>query len=143
MTKTKIPPVTPTESPPSLPSDIQPDLIHSAGSFGTWCYILGDQRGNKMKLLSIIARHELPVKSISTLLGLSESSTSQHLSRLQAHGVISSTRNGHQTIYRINPAFILMFSQILERVLQVSTLDDVATSVTSSTPITSATPTAA
>lgn len=113
------------ESPPSTPTDtlnilnVPDDLVFVSGSFGMWCYVLGDQRGNKMKLLSIIARHKLSVKSISTLLGLSESSTSQHLSRLQAHGVISSSRQGHQTIYQINPSFLSQFTQTFNKVLPI------------------------
>lgn len=112
----------PTESPPtstttSADPNIPADLIATSNSFGRSCYILGDQRGNKMRILSLIARHRLSVKSISSLLGLSESSTSQHLSRLQAHGVISGQREGHQTIYQINPNFLSQFTSTFNEVL--------------------------
>lgn len=127
-------PAIPTESPPeespvtpirdhsthSPHLDIPEELITIANSFGRSCYILGDQRGSKMRILSLIARHRLSVKTISTILHLSESSTSQHLSRLQAHNVIIGERHGHTTIYQLNPDFLDKFTQTFNAVLPIS-----------------------
>jgi len=54
-----------------------------------------------MKIVSLLGDGELCVKRLEEILGISQPSVSQHLSRLRHAGLISSERRGHLVCYRL------------------------------------------
>jgi ArsR family transcriptional regulator len=55
----------------------------------------------RLRIVDLLASGELCVKRLEQLLGVSQSSVSQHLSRLRYAGLIESERRGHLVCYRL------------------------------------------
>jgi DNA-binding transcriptional ArsR family regulator len=55
----------------------------------------------RLKIVELLQDGELCVKGLEALLGVSQSSVSQHLSRLRYAGLIESERRGHLVCYRL------------------------------------------
>jgi DNA-binding transcriptional ArsR family regulator len=55
----------------------------------------------RLRIVDLLQNGELCVKRLEELLGVSQSSVSQHLSRLRYAGLIESERRGHLVCYRL------------------------------------------
>ena len=55
----------------------------------------------RLRIIELLGGGELCVKSLGGLLGVSQSSVSQHLTRLRYAGLIESERKGHLVCYRL------------------------------------------
>jgi len=55
----------------------------------------------RFRIIELLMDGELCVKRLEELLGVSQSSVSQHLSRLRYAGLIESERRGHLVCYRL------------------------------------------
>jgi DNA-binding transcriptional ArsR family regulator len=55
----------------------------------------------RLRIVDLLSGGELCVKGLEELLGVSQSSVSQHLSRLRYAGLIESERRGHLVCYRL------------------------------------------
>ncbi|MFH1689924.1 MAG: metalloregulator ArsR/SmtB family transcription factor [Candidatus Eisenbacteria bacterium] len=55
----------------------------------------------RLKMIELLGGGELCVKSLEEILGISQSSVSQHLTRLRYAGLIESERRGHLVCYRL------------------------------------------
>ena len=59
--------------------------------------------GTRLRLLCLLAERPLTVGQLQQLLGVSQSSVSQHLARLRAGGWVSDDRVGQQVLYHWHP----------------------------------------
>ena len=55
----------------------------------------------RLRIVELLTDRELCVKRLEELLGISQPSVSQHLSRLRYAGLIESERRGHLVCYRL------------------------------------------
>ncbi len=55
----------------------------------------------RLRMIELLGGGELCVKSLEEILGISQSSVSQHLTRLRYSGLIESERKGHLVCYRL------------------------------------------
>lgn len=55
----------------------------------------------RVRIVSLLSEGELCVKRLEEILGVPQSSVSQHLTRLRYAGLISSERRGHLVCYRL------------------------------------------
>jgi DNA-binding transcriptional ArsR family regulator len=55
----------------------------------------------RLRMVELLGEGELCVKSLEETLGISQSSASQHLTRLRYAGLIESERKGHLVCYRL------------------------------------------
>ncbi len=55
----------------------------------------------RLRIIELLSSGELCVKRLEELLGVSQSSVSQHLRRLKYGGLIESERRGHLVCYRL------------------------------------------
>jgi ArsR family transcriptional regulator len=55
----------------------------------------------RLRIVDLLSNGELCVKRLEEILGVSQSSVSQHLSRLRYAGLIESERRGHLVCYRL------------------------------------------
>ena len=55
----------------------------------------------RLRIIELLGAGELCVKSLEEHLGVSQSSVSQHLTRLRYAGLIESERKGHLVCYRL------------------------------------------
>ncbi|MFH1864873.1 MAG: metalloregulator ArsR/SmtB family transcription factor [Candidatus Eisenbacteria bacterium] len=55
----------------------------------------------RLRMIGLLGGGELCVKSLEEILGISQSSVSQHLTRLRYSGLIESERRGHLVCYRL------------------------------------------
>ena len=55
----------------------------------------------RLRMIELLGGGELCVKSLEEILGISQSSVSQHLTRLKYAGLIESERRGHLVCYRL------------------------------------------
>lgn len=55
----------------------------------------------RLRMIGLLGGGELCVKSLEEILGISQSSVSQHLTRLRYAGLIESERRGHLVCYRL------------------------------------------
>lgn len=74
----------------------------------------------RLRIVRALSSGELCVKRIEELVGCSQSSVSQHLSRLRYAGVIESERRGHLVCYRLSDGSC---RQILEVLLESGSLE--------------------
>jgi DNA-binding transcriptional ArsR family regulator len=56
----------------------------------------------RLRIVEILGEGELCVKKLEEILGISQPSVSQHLSRLRYAGLIESERRGHLVCYRLS-----------------------------------------
>ena len=56
----------------------------------------------RLRIIELLVGGELCVKRLEELLGVSQSSVSQHLSRLRYAGLIESERRGHLVCYKLS-----------------------------------------
>jgi len=56
----------------------------------------------RLRIVALLAQGELCVKRVEELVGVSQSSASQHLSRLRFAGLIESERRGQNVCYRLS-----------------------------------------
>lgn len=76
-------------APPETPFDDAADLLRALA------------HPVRLKIVGLLREGELCVKGLEALLGVSQSSVSQHLSRLRYAGLIESERRGHLVCYRL------------------------------------------
>ncbi|MGE0784229.1 MAG: ArsR/SmtB family transcription factor [Sandaracinaceae bacterium] len=67
-----------------------------------WLGLLGDP--SRVRLLALLADHELTVAELTTITNLAQSRVSTHLGRLRDAGVLGTRRAGASTYYRISAA---------------------------------------
>jgi DNA-binding transcriptional ArsR family regulator len=72
----------------------------------------------RLRIIELLGDGELCVKSLEELLGVSQSSVSQHLTRLRYAGLIESERKGHLVCYRLRQGAA---ARILEAAIEGST----------------------
>lgn len=73
-------------------------------SLGKLFYSLGDLEGNTVEILSLLLKSSYTVTEIASYLKLSDSATSQRLSKLKLHGFVVAHKGENRTrIYSINP----------------------------------------
>jgi DNA-binding transcriptional ArsR family regulator len=75
----------------------------------------------RLRIIELLGAGELCVKSLEEHLGVSQSSVSQHLTRLRYAGLIESERRGHLVCYRLREGAA---ARILEAAIDGSTADD-------------------
>lgn len=63
-------------------------------------HVFGD--ATRLRLLALLARHELTVAELTTVLGLAQSRISTHLGRLREAGLVRDRRQGASTAYALN-----------------------------------------
>lgn len=76
-------------APPEMPFDDAADLLRALA------------HPVRLRIVDLLQSGELCVKGLEELLGVSQSSVSQHLSRLRYVGLIESERRGHLVCYRL------------------------------------------
>ena len=76
-------------TPPEVPFEDAADLLRALA------------HPVRLKIVDLLQSGELCVKGLEELLGVSQSSVSQHLSRLRYAGLIESERRGHLVCYRL------------------------------------------
>lgn len=69
----------------------------------------------RQMILAALRDGELSVGGLATVTGMTQSNLSQHLSRMRAHGVVRTRREGTRIFYEIaNPKLIQAFDLITE-----------------------------
>ena len=76
-------------APPEVPFEDAADLLRALA------------HPVRLRIVDLLQNGELCVKGLEELLGVSQSSVSQHLSRLRYAGLIESERKGHLVCYRL------------------------------------------
>jgi ArsR family transcriptional regulator len=76
-------------APPEMPFEDAADLLRALA------------HPVRLRIVDLLQNGELCVKGLEELLGVSQSSVSQHLSRLRYAGLIESERKGHLVCYRL------------------------------------------
>ena len=56
---------------------------------------------NRLQIVNTLLSGEFRVKQLVDKLGLLQSNTSQHLSRLRSHGIVKSRRDGYKVYYSL------------------------------------------
>ena len=82
----------------------------------------------RLRIIELLGSGELCVKNLEEHLGVSQSSVSQHLTRLRYAGLIESERKGHLVCYRLRRGAA---SKILEAAIDESRKDNQGRSGTS------------
>jgi DNA-binding transcriptional ArsR family regulator len=90
------------------PKQFRPELI---GRVVERLKALADE--NRIRLLMRLKEGECNVSTLSEELGLSQASTSKHLSVLRQVGLIDVTRQGTQAIYRIHDESVFEMCEIV------------------------------
>lgn len=73
----------------------------------------------RLSILMFLASQESPVSAIASHVGMSCSSTSQHLAKLRAQGLVT-TRKAHQMVYySCQSASVRALLEVLEEVLHM------------------------
>ena len=65
-------------------------------------HLFGDP--TRVRLLALLARHELTVAELTGILEVGQSRVSTHLGRLREAGLLRDRRNGASTAYALNGA---------------------------------------
>jgi ubiquinone/menaquinone biosynthesis C-methylase UbiE/DNA-binding transcriptional ArsR family regulator len=65
-------------------------------------HVFGDP--TRVRLLALLARHELTVAELTSILEVAQSRVSTHLGRLREAGLLRDRRNGASTLYALNDA---------------------------------------
>ncbi len=65
-------------------------------------HVFGDP--TRVRLLALLARHELTVAELTQILEVAQSRVSTHLGRLREAGLLRDRRNGASTVYALNDA---------------------------------------
>ena len=68
---------------------------------------------DRLKILCVLSIEEQTVTEIEQAVGASQSSVSQHLSKLKDEGIVSARRDGRQIIYSIQDQTVLGVIEIL------------------------------
>jgi len=68
---------------------------------------------NRLKIVGLLAQKPSSVEGLAAVLGLSQSTTSHHLSRLANSGLVSARADGHYYIYSLNTEALKELSQRL------------------------------
>lgn len=68
---------------------------------------------NRLKIVGLLAQKPSSVEALAAALGLSESTTSHHLSRLSKSGLVSARADGHYYIYSLDTDKLREMSQHL------------------------------
>jgi len=89
--------MTRAERPPPLPGERPPtrDQLDQAVRA---LELLADE--TRLALLYVLTHGEYDVNTLATLVGSSLTSTSQHLAKLRAGGLVATRRDGKRVIYR-------------------------------------------
>lgn len=56
---------------------------------------------DRLRLIAILLREELPVGELAERVGLQQPTTSGHLRMLQSRGMLTCRRDGHRILYRV------------------------------------------
>lgn len=78
-------------------------------------HVFGDP--TRLRLLALLARHELTVAELTSVLGLAQSRVSTHLGRLREAGLVRDRRQGASTAYAINAEAMPVAARTLWRLL--------------------------
>lgn len=78
---------------------------------------------NRLKIIGFLAQEEHSVDQLSTLLGLSVSTTSHHLQTLAHAGLVTATPRGHYFYYSLNTNNLRIMAQ---QILQAERLQNLA-----------------
>ncbi len=70
-------------------------LAHTAEALS----LLGDE--SRLRLLALLAEHELNVSELVTVTGIAQSRVSTHLRRLREAGIVHDRREGRESLYRL------------------------------------------
>jgi DNA-binding transcriptional ArsR family regulator len=89
--------MTRTERPPPLPGERAPTRAQLDQAVRA-LELLADE--TRLTLLYVLTQGEYDVNSLAVLVGNSLTSTSQHLAKLRAGGLVATRRDGKRVIYR-------------------------------------------
>jgi predicted transcriptional regulator len=78
---------------------------------------------NRLKIIGLLANQPYPVEQIATLLHLSESTVSHHLSRLAQAGLVEGRAAGYYSVYHLKAGVL---EQLAQRLLSRQTLTGLA-----------------
>ena len=78
---------------------------------------------NRLKLVGLLAENEASVEELATLLDISASTVSHHLSKLAEIGLVSARAEGYYSVYRLETEAL---DSMARRLLQEETLPEVA-----------------
>jgi DNA-binding transcriptional ArsR family regulator len=107
----------PPEESHSSHSHLEP--VMTPRDLGRMFYALGDLEGNKIAILSLLIHSERTVTEIANYISLSDSATSQQLSKLKLHGFLDSRKGDNQTrIYSLRPGVVQNLINAVSHVLQ-------------------------
>ncbi len=88
-------------------------------------HVFGDP--TRVRLLAVLARHELTVAELTGILDVAQSRVSTHLGRLRDAGLLRDRRNGASTLYALNeaamPAAARTLWSLLERQVEDAVLE--------------------
>src|SRR5512143_2697673 len=73
-----------------------PSLAHTVDLL----HVFGDP--TRVRLVALLARHELTVAELTAVTGLAQSRVSTHLGRLREAGILRDRRQGASTVYALN-----------------------------------------
>jgi ArsR family transcriptional regulator, lead/cadmium/zinc/bismuth-responsive transcriptional repressor len=92
---------------PSVVAPLPEDVLSSekAQRMADFFSFLGD--ANRLRILSFLAKEELCVSDIATLLNMSESAVSHQLRNLRAMRLVSYRKQGRHVFYRLHDNHIL------------------------------------
>ena len=71
----------------------------------------------RLEIISLLRGHALTVNQISQMIALRQASVSQHLSLLKSSRLVSTSREGKEIYYTLNPAPLLTLSRSLAELL--------------------------
>src|SRR5215831_6921317 len=74
--------------------------MKSIGSVVDRLHLFGDE--TRVRLISLLARHDLTVAELTAVTQLAQSRVSTHLGKLREAGVVRDRRNGTSTVYALN-----------------------------------------
>jgi len=89
-------------------------------------HLFGD--ATRLRLLALLARHELTVAELTTVLDLAQSRISTHLGRLREAGLVRDRRQGASTAYTLNAEVMPAEARALWRMLEQEVDDAVLAS---------------
>jgi len=85
--------------------------------------LFGDQ--TRLRLVALLAQHELTVAELTSITELAQSRVSTHLGRLRDAGVLRDRRQGASTLYSLNDGAMPADARTLWKLLEQQVRDDV------------------
>lgn len=103
------------------PTDALPEAIVDRDFFcmhSELCKTLANDK--RQMILASLREDELSVSELVERTSMTQSNLSQHLSRMRAHGVVNSRREGNRIFYRIANLKLLQAFDLITEVMQES-----------------------